>query len=159
MNIKRNLLILYIFLNIIIIFFINFKNSNKVNINIFTWQTSNNSLGKIITYSYIAGLSFNVLLTLIINGNELKIKEENQQQEELFEESQSEESQSEDELNYKERPPERDIKESQPTISVNYRVIDNINDNKYIYDNNPESDIRINRNKIDEDWGEDDKGW
>ena len=154
MNIKKNLLIFYIFFNIVIILFINFKNSNKVNINIFTWQTSNNSLGKIITYSYIAGLSFNTLLTLIISGNESKNKEENQQEEELFERSQSE-----DELSYKERPPERDIKESQPTISVNYRVIDNINDNKYVYDNNPESNFRSNRNKLDEDWGEDDKGW
>jgi len=154
MNIKRKFLISYIFFNIIIILLINFKNSNKVNINIFTWQTSNNSLGKIITYSYIAGLSFNTLLTLIINGQESINKEEKEQEDELFERSQTE-----DELSYKERPPERDIKESQPTISVNYRVIDNFNNNNYIYDDNRESEFRGTRNKIDEDWGEDDKGW
>ncbi len=154
MNIKRKFLISYIFFNIIIILLINFKNSNKVNINIFTWQTSNNSLGKIITYSYIAGLSFNTLLTLIINGQESINKEEKEQEDELFERSQTE-----DELSYKERPPERDIKESQPTISVNYRVIDNFNNNNYIYEDNSESEIRGTRNKIDEDWGVDDKGW
>ena len=154
MNIKRKFLISYIFFNIIIILLINFKNSNKVNINIFTWQTSNNSLGKIITYSYIAGLSFNTLLTLIINGQESINKEEKEQEDELFERSQTE-----DELSNKERPPERDIKESQPTISVNYRVIDNFNNNNYIYDDNRESEIRGTRNKINEDWGEDDKGW
>ena len=156
MNIKRKFLISYIFFNVIIILLINFKNSNKVNINIFTWQTSNNSLGKIITYSYIAGLSFNTLLTLIINGQASINKEEKEkeQEDELFERSQTE-----DELSYKERPPERDIKESQPTISVNYRVIDNFNNNNYIYEDNSESEIRGTRNKIDEDWGEDDKGW
>ena len=154
MNIKRKFLISYIFLNIVILLLINFKNSNKVNINIFTWQTSNNSLGKIITYSYIAGLSFNTLLTLIINGQESINKEEKEQEDELFERSQTE-----DELSYKERPPERDIKESQPTISVNYRVIDNFNNNNYIYDDNRESEFRSTRNTIDEDWGEDDKGW
>ena len=155
MNFKKNILIFYIFLNIIIVFFINLKNSNKVNINIFTWQSNNNSLGKIITYSYFAGLSFNTLLTLIINSYDSKYKEENEEEEEkeLFDKDQSE-----DELIYKERPPERDIKESQPTISVNYRVIDNIQD-KYVYDNNDNSGFRNTKNKIDEDWGESYQDW
>ena len=156
MNFKKNFLIFYIFINILIIFFINVKNQNKENISIFTWQSKNYSLGNIVTFSYIAGITFNSVLTfLIINkAKATKYKEE-------IEEEFIEPSENEDEFKYSEksfeRPPERDIKESQPTISVNYRVIEN---NKYSANKfNNESKVRNPDDNFYDDWGENNKDW
>ena len=55
-----------------------------------------------------------------------------------------------------ERPPERDLKESQPTISVKYRVINN---KEYPSDDNSDSNFSSYKNDIYEDWGETDKDW
>ena len=53
-----------------------------------------------------------------------------------------------------EMPPQRDIRETQPTISVNYRVVKNMDDNNLKkdrnYSNNPD-------NK--DDWNYDDNDW
>ena len=156
MNIKKNYLILYICINIILIFFINIRNLKRVNINIFTWQLNNNSIGKIITYSYIAGISFNTLLTLLVINNESRIKTK-LNEEELFNKSEGEDEITYDEKFIEKKPPERDLKESQPTISVNYRVIDN---NNYSSDRNDiDKNFRTSNDTINNDWGENDKDW
>ena len=52
-----------------------------------------------------------------------------------------------------EMPPQRDIRETQPTISVNYRVVKNMNDNNFkknLNDSNPD-------NK--DDWDNSDNDW
>ena len=53
-----------------------------------------------------------------------------------------------------EMPPQRDIRDAQPTISVNYRVVKNTEENNLIrdqnYSNNPE-------NK--DDWDNDNNDW
>ena len=152
MKSKKNYLVFYILINLLLIIFINIKNSNKVNINIFTWKTNNYSLGNILTSSYLAGISFNALLTLLITKNVRQHNSKEDEEEFLNED--------EDNLNYKEpnieRPPERDLKESQPTISVKYRVINN---KGYKSDNNSDSNFSSYKNEIYEDWGETDKDW
>ena len=50
-------------------------------------------------------------------------------------------------------PPQRDIRETQPTISVNYRVIKNVNDNNLNKDPN-----YSNPNNVD-DWDNTDNDW
>ena len=51
-------------------------------------------------------------------------------------------------------PPQRDIRDSQPTISVNYRVIKNPEENNYVrendYSKSPEST---------DDWNNQDNDW
>ena len=114
MNIKKNLIILYTLINIILIFFVSFSNTKKVNINIFTWKSNNHSLGKIISFSFMTGISFNTLLSLIILSYE---SNNNSSKENDFQDR----NEREDDLLFEdnpERPPERDIKETQPTISV-----------------------------------------
>ena len=154
MKSKKNYLVFYILINLLLIIFINIKNSNKVNINIFTWKTNNYSLGNILTSSYLAGISFNTLLTLLITNN---VRQHNIKEDEEEFLSKDEDG---DDLNYKEtnieRPPERDLKESQPTISVKYRVINN---NGYPSDDNSDSNFSSYKNDIYEDWGETDKDW
>ena len=155
MNFKKNFLVFYIILSIIIISFINIRNTKKVNINIFTWQSNNLSLGNLITYSYIAGISFNTLLILLIikDGFQTTIKSND---DEFLKKDEFE-----DELNNienkSERPPERNIKESQPTISVNYRVIGNNKDDQM--NSNNDSNLKNRGNKIYEDWEEEDNDW
>ncbi len=54
------------------------------------------------------------------------------------------------------RPPERDVRESQPTISVNYRFVDQ-NNNSYNYKNTKET--LDNRNNNENDWENYDNEW
>ena len=50
-------------------------------------------------------------------------------------------------------PPQRDIRDSQPTISVNYRVIKNNEDNF------PKNDDLKNNQSYEDDWSKRDKDW
>ena len=52
-----------------------------------------------------------------------------------------------------EMPPERDIRETQPTISVNYRVVKNINDN------NLKKDRDYSNSDNKDDWDNSDNDW
>ena len=55
-----------------------------------------------------------------------------------------------------ERPPERDLKDSQPTISVNYRVVDTkFTRNKSYNEQNRKNNIE----NITGDWEENDEDW
>ena len=52
-----------------------------------------------------------------------------------------------------EMPPQRDIRETQPTISVNYRVVKNMNDNKFKKDQSySNQDIKDDWDNADNDW-------
>ncbi|WP_225866239.1 hypothetical protein [Prochlorococcus marinus] len=52
-----------------------------------------------------------------------------------------------------EMPPQRDIRETQPTISVNYRVVKNMNDNNLKKDqSNSNQDSKDDWDNADNDW-------
>ena len=51
-------------------------------------------------------------------------------------------------------PPQRDIRDSQPTISVNYRVVRNTEENTSKKDKNIS-----NSTDIKDDWDNDDNDW
>ena len=55
---------------------------------------------------------------------------------------------------FDEIPPERDLRDTQPTISVNYRVIKENNDND-LRDRNKKS----NKSQYDDDWKNNDSEW
>tara|TARA_Y100001970_G_scaffold251851_1_gene325110 strand:+ start:20522 stop:20989 length:468 start_codon:yes stop_codon:yes gene_type:complete len=155
MNFKRNFIVLYIILSVTTLTFINLRNSKRVNVNIFTWPSINISLGNLITYSYFAGFSFNTFLILIVINERLKIKKVINE-DEFFNEDENEDKVIFEEKSF-ERPPERNIKESQPTISVNYRVIDS---NKYRQNKDTkESEMKNSSNNIIEDWEENENDW
>ena len=52
-----------------------------------------------------------------------------------------------------EMPPQRDIRETQPTISVNYRVVKNMNDNNF------KKDLNYSNPDNDDDWDNTDNDW
>jgi len=52
-----------------------------------------------------------------------------------------------------EMPPQRDIRETQPTISVNYRVVKNMNDNNFKKDQSySNQDNKDDWDNADNDW-------
>ena len=52
-----------------------------------------------------------------------------------------------------EMPPQRDIRETQPTISVNYRVVKNMNENNFKKDQNYSNpDNKDDWDNADNDW-------
>ena len=52
-----------------------------------------------------------------------------------------------------EMPPQRDIRETQPTISVNYRVVKNINENNF------KKDPYYSNSDNEDDWDNTDNDW
>tara|TARA_Y100000589_G_scaffold310218_1_gene328372 strand:- start:525 stop:1001 length:477 start_codon:yes stop_codon:yes gene_type:complete len=158
MNLKRNFIFIYIFLIILLLTVINLKNTNKVNINFFTLQSNNYSLGKLITYSFGAGLALNSLLVLLIIKEE-KNNDMGFDKDETFQQSENINEQRNNNYNNitYQRPPERDIKDSQPTISVNYRVVENNMSNTSNF--SEKTDYAKSKKNEDDDWEEKNNEW
>ena len=140
MNLKKNLIVYFIFLSIISLSIINIKNTEKTKFYIFTSKTEQLSLGSLITVAFISGFTFSTLLTLISKNNSKESLEDSFIDDEEIETSY--ENNNSQELESK-RPPERDVRESQPTISVKYRFVDQ--DNNY-------NNTKNNSNNDDNDW-------
>ena len=140
MNLKKNLIVYFIFLSIISLSIINIKNTEKTKFYIFTSKTEQISLGSLITVAFISGFTFSTLLTLISKNNSKESLEDSFIDDEEIETSY--ENNYSQELESK-RPPERDVRESQPTISVKYRFVDQ--DNNYYKTKN-------NLNNEENDW-------
>ena len=150
MNINKKFIAFFIFLSIFILSILNIKNPEKTKFYLFTFKTEEISLGNLITLTFVSGFSFSSVLSLISKNNSQESLENN------F--TNYEESDISDENNFSQetnsnRPPERDIRESQPTISVNYRYVDQ--------DNNSYSSkgTRNNLNNEDKDWENYDNEW
>ena len=143
---KKKYLLLTLFLIIIFQILLYTNNNQKTSFRYFKWTLQEVSIGKLISISFFSGLSISALLSVTVTGfnkNNLKNAEEN------FETlNEEEEMKSNIEM-----PPQRDIRDSQPTISVNYRVVKNMNDNNLKKDRNY-SDLD---NK--DDWDNSDNDW
>ena len=150
MNINKKLIVSFIFIFIFILSILNIKNPEKTKFYLFTSKTEDISLGNLITISFISGFSFSSLLSLISKNNSQESVEKNFTNNEEID--RSDENNFSQELNTN-RPPERDLRESQPTISVNYRFVDQ--------DNNSYSSKKTtnNPNNEDNDWVNYDNEW
>ena len=148
MNINKKLIAFFIFFSILTLSILNIKNPEKTKFYLFTSKTEKISLGNLITISFISGLTFGSILNLISKNNLQESLKDNS----INEEDTTDEININNELQ-SDRPPERDIRESQPTISVNYRFIDQ--------DNNSYTSQKNNKklNNKDDDWLNDDNEW
>ena len=153
MNIKNKLIVFFIFFSILTLSILNIKNPEKTKFYLFTSKTEELSLGNLITITCIFGFSFSSVLSLISKSNSQESLENNFTNYE--ENDKSEENNFSQELNSN-RPPERDVRESQPTISVNYRFVDQ-NNNSYSSKNSSKKNINFNRE--DNDWSSNDDEW
>ncbi len=153
MNINRKLIAFYIFFSIIILSILNLKNPEKTKFYLFTSKTEEISLGNLITITFISGFSFSSVLNLISKNDSQKSLENNFTNYEEIDKSDN--NNFSQELNSN-RPPERDVRESQPTISVNYRFVDQDNNS---YRSQETAKTINNSNNEDNDWVNFDNEW
>ena len=153
MNINKKLIAFYIFFLIFILSILNLKNPEKTKFYLFTSKTEEISLGNLITITFISGFSFSSVLNLISKNDSQKSLENNFTNYEEIDKSDNNNFSQEFNSN---RPPERDVRESQPTISVNYRFVDQ--DNNYYRSQETAKTIN-NFNNEDNDWVNFDNEW
>jgi len=153
MNIKNKLIAFFIFILIFTLSIFNVKNPEKIKFYLFTSKKEQISLGNLITLTFVSGFTLSSLLTLISKTNSQSSSDDNfinyDEIEQSVENNTYQESKSD-------RPPERDVRESQPTISVNYRFVDQDDD---LYNSKNNSKKTNNVNNEDNDWLNNDDSW
>ena len=151
MNYKNRGFLLTLILIIIIQTLIYINNTQKTTFRYFIWNIQDIKIGKLIVISFFSGILISNVLNNNINSNAFingkkDYFDKNQDNEDLINE--------EEEITEVEPPPQRDIRDTQPTISVNYRVIKNSGDNYSKYDDNFSND-----SKYQDDWNIEDSDW
>ena len=145
---KKKYLLLTLFLIIIFQILLYTNNTQKTSFRYFKWTLQEVSIGKLITISFFSGLFVSTLLNTTISSTSFRKKTFENVEDDFVSHD------NEDDMNsYLEMPPQRDIRETQPTISVNYRVVKNINDNNLKKDQSySNQDIKDDGNNADNDW-------
>jgi len=145
---KKKFLLLTLFFIIIFQAFLYTNNNQNTSFRYLKWTLQEVSIGKLINISFFSGLFISTLLNTTITKTSFK-KNTFQNFEEDFTSQNNEED---IEPNF-EMPPQRDIRETQPTISVNYRVVKNMNENNFKKDlNYSNPDNEDDWDKVDNDW-------
>ena len=144
---RKKYLLLTIFLITIIQILIYINNYQKTSFRYFKWTVQEVSIGKLISISFLSGLLVSTFLNNTISSytkNTYKDIEEDYEPLKDYEEMKSN----------VEMPPQRDIRDAQPTISVNYRVVKNKEEN------NLKSDPNFSNSSYkNDDWNDDDDDW
>ncbi len=143
---KKNLLLTF-FLIIVFQILLYTNNKQKVSFRYFKWTVQEVSIGKLISISFFSGLFISGFLNTTITGYKKNTFENTAENFEPLNEE-------EDMKSTVEMPPQRDIRDSQPTISVNYRVVQNGEEN-YAKNDQNFSDNPNNKN----DWVNDHNDW
>ena len=144
---KKNFLLLILFFIIVFQTLLYTNNNQKTSFRFFEWNPQKVSIGKLISISFFSGLFVSTLLNITstsINKKTTKIIEDD-----------NETLNNDEYINSNiEMPPQRDIRDAQPTISVNYRVVKNT------HENNSKSDENFSNNTDNsDDWDNDDNDW
>ena len=143
---KKNLL-LTLFLIIIFQILLYTNNNQKTSFRYFKWTFQEVSIGKLISISFFSGLFVSTILNTTITSTSFRKKTFENVEDDFV-------SNNEEEMEPNiEMPPQRDIRETQPTISVNYRVVKNMNDN-YL-----KKDQSYSNQDIKDDWDNADNDW
>ena len=114
----------------------------------FKWTLQEVSIGKLISISFFSGLFVSTLLNTTITSTSFRKKTFENVEDHLVSNNDEEEMEPNVEM-----PPQRDIRETQPTISVNYRVVKNMNDN------NLKKDQSYSNQDIKDDWDNAHNDW
>ena len=145
---KKKFLILTLFLVIIFQILLYTNNNQKTSFRYFKWTLQDVSIGKLISISFFSGLLVSTLLNTTITSTSFRKKTFENVEDDLVSNNDEEEMDPNVEM-----PPQRDIRETQPTISVNYRVVKNMNDN------NLKKDQSYSNQDIKDDWDNGDNDW
>ena len=152
MSYKKRITVLIIFFILVIQILLFINNRQKTSFKYFTWQIEEVSIGRLISISFISGLLMSFILNKTLNNNVKTYSKDADDENIINDNNYSSNSKYNNELD--EIPPERDLRDPQPTISVNYRVI------KENYDNDlRDKNQKSKKSQYDDDWNNNDSGW
>jgi uncharacterized integral membrane protein len=144
---KKKFLLLILFLIIIFQTLLYTNNNQKTSFRFFEWTAQNVSIGKLISISFFSGLFVSTLLNITTTSINKKSTENIEDDNEALN--------NDEYINPNiEMPPQRDIRDAQPTISVNYRVVKNTAENNSKRDQN-----YSNNNENEDDWINNNNDW
>ena len=144
---KKKFLLLTLFFIIIFQTLLHINNNQKTSFRYFKWTVQEASIGRLINISFFSGLIVSTLLNTTLTSFKKNTYEE-------IEENYEPLNNDDDLKSNIEMPPQRDIRDTQPTISVNYRVIKNTDENNFTRSKN-----YSNRQDKKDDWNYDDNEW
>ena len=155
MNFKNKSFFLGIFFVLALLISLYIGNSQKNSFRYFIWNIQEVRIGKIIFISFTSGLVMSTILSKILINNVKKSPTEGKENIDEEENENNNYFQNKENSNeYYEMPPERDLRDTQPTISVNYRVIKNKSKN-LSNEINQTSEFP----RYQDDWVNDDTEW
>ena len=147
MILKNKFKLLTLFLIVILQVLLYTNNNQKSSFRYFKWTIQEVKIGKLISISFFSGLIMSTLLNVTITSsrkNNFEYIEENYDP-----------TNNEEEIKSNiDIPPQRDIRDTQPTISVNYRVVKNMED-KNLNRNQNYSNSPVNN----DDWQDEEDDW
>ncbi len=149
---KKKVIILSIFIILSIQFLLLLNNRQKTSFRYFIWNIEEVSIGRLISISFISGLLISSFLNISLNNDIRNFKKYEGDDETTNNENSS--LKNEDNNDYYEIPPERDIRDTQPTISVNYRVIKDNAKNELNDKKQPSK-----KTSYQDDWNTNDAEW
>ena len=143
---KKKFLILFLFLIILIQILLYKNNNQKTSFRYLNWSVKEVSIGKLMSFSFFSGLFISTLLNTTITNHKRNTSAN-------IEENHEPINDKEDIKSNIEVPPQRDIRDAQPTISVNYRVVKNTEENNFKRENySKNSDYTDDWDNNDNDW-------
>ena len=154
MNYKKKSLILCVLFILTIQISLLINNRQKTSFRYFIWNIEKVSIGKLICVSFISGLLISSILNNTLHNN-YRADYKDEKDEKTINENENENSiKSEENNGSYEMPPERDIRDTQPTISVNYRVVKDNGENELKDRNKRSGNIQYK-----DDWDSNDSEW
>ena len=151
MNYKKKSLIISIFLIIIIQILLFVNNKQKSSFRYLIWNVQEISIGSLICISFVSGFIMSSILKITLNNkvpaNYINGEEKKNGANDNF-------INEEGDNDSFEIPPQRDVRDPQPTISVNYRVIKNNGETELNARNQDSTNTRYQ-----DDWTNNDNEW
>tara|TARA_B100001989_G_scaffold145827_1_gene103852 strand:+ start:28 stop:471 length:444 start_codon:yes stop_codon:yes gene_type:complete len=144
---KKKYLLLTFFLIIVFQILLYTNNKQNTSFRYFKWVVQEVSIGKLISISFFSGFFISTLLGTSSSSYKKNTFEN-------FEENYETQNNEENLKSSIEMPPQRDIRDAQPTISVNYRVIKNTEENNIERDQNYSNSFNN-----EDDWDDNDDDW
>ena len=149
---KKKSIILSIFFIISLLIILLINNRTKTSFRYFIWNIEEVSIGRLISISFISGLLMSTILTKTLDNN-VRTYSKNEEDDKTYNEDDYS-IKSDEKSGPFEMPPVRDLRDTQPTISVNYRVIKD----------NGENELKGRKqwsqnSKYEDDWNNNDSEW
>ena len=145
---KKKYLFLTLFFIIIFQILLFSNNNQKTSFRYFKWTVEEVSIGKLISISFFSGILTSTLLNTANTSTSFRKNTFENVEDDFVSHNNEEDMEPNVEM-----PPQRDIRETQPTISVNYRVVKNMNDN------NIKKDLNYSNPDNKDDWDNADNDW